>query len=286
MRLPPPYNLVVVSPEGPLPEGALAGAPAMVRSGFARLGLPARIAFNEYLRDATNILFAVQNLDPSLIGALPRGTIVYNTEMVVPGSPFLASILPFVRAFETWDYSPTNVRRWGELGLGARVRLVQPAYLPENTFADLDAPRDVDVLFYGHASPRRAATIAAIAATGLRVEALEGVYAAALRPWIERARIVLNVHHRDASVFEFARLSVSLSNRRCFVTESGGEDDVDPTLRPGYVSARRDDLPGVCRALVDDADRREAIARRGYDLYRATDFSRNLARVLDIAPPR
>lgn len=285
MRLPAPFNLILVSPDGPVPEGALAGTATMVRDGLLRLGLPARIAVNEFVRDATNILYAAFNLDPALIPSLPRGTIVYNSEMVVPGSPFVDGMIPFVRAFETWDYSAANVRRWTELGLGARVRHLQPAYLPSFTTVALDAPRDVDVVFYGQPSPRRDAALRAIADLGVDVRSLAGVYGAELDRWIERARIVVNVHHRDESVFEFARLSRALANRRCFVTESGGEEDVDATLRPGYVSVPAGDLAATCRALVDEAPHREAIAHRGHELYRATDFTRNLARVLGIEPP-
>ena len=285
MRLAPPFNLILVSPDGPLPSHALAGSAAMIRDGLARLGLPSRVVVNEYLRDATNVLFAAFNLDPSLIPSLPRGTIVYNSEMVVPGSPFVDGMIPFVRAFETWDYSATNVRRWAEMGLGARVRHLPVAYLPEFTTVALDAPRDVDVLFYGHRSPRRDAVLEAIGDSGVHVRSLAGVYGDELRRWIERSRIVVNVHHRDDSVFEFARLSTALANRRCFVSESGGEEDVEPALRPGYVSVPARELAATCRSLIDDPARREAIAQRGHDLYRATDFTRNLARVLEVDPP-
>lgn len=284
MRLPPPFNLILVSPDGPVPAHALAGSATMIRDGLARLGIPSRIVVNEYLRDATNVLFAAFNLDPSLIPSLPRGTVVYNSEMVVPGSPFVAGMIPFVRAFETWDYSETNVRRWGDMGLGARVRHLQTAYLPEFTTVNLDASRDVDVLFYGSPSPRREAALRAIADGGVEVRSLAGVYGDELKRWIERSRIIVNVHHRDDSVFEFARLSTALANRRCFVSESGGEEDVDVALRPGYVSVPLRELAAACRSLVDDPARREAIAQRGHELYRATDFTRNLARVLEIEP--
>lgn len=285
MRLKPPFNLTLVSPQGPVPPDVLAGSATMLRDGLAKLGIPSRIAVNEYLHDATNVLFAAFNLDPSLVSSLPPGTIVYNSEMVVPGSPFVAGMVPFVRAFETWDYSATNVRRWNEMGLGARVRHLQPAYLPEFTTVDLDAPRDVDVLFYGRPSARRGEALRAIAATGVDVRSVEGAYGQELSRWIERSRIVVNIHHRDEAVFEFARFSRALANRRCFVSEAGGEDDVDAVLRPGYVSVPLRDLATTCRSLVDEPGRREAIARRGHELYTATDFTRNLARVLGIDPP-
>jgi hypothetical protein len=286
MRHPPPFNLMIASPFGAAHEDVLGGSATMLRDGLARLGLPSRIAVNEYLRDATNVVFAAFNLDPALVGVIPAGTIVYNSEMVVPGSPFVDGMIPFVRAFETWDYSATNVRRWGELGLGARVRHLQPAYLPRFTTVRLDAPRDVDVLFYGKASPRREAVLRSIEAAGVTVSAVAGVYGHALSRCMERSRIIVNIHHGDDAVFEFARMSRALANRRCFVTESGGEEDVEPALRSGFLSVPRDDLAATCRALVDDPVRRETIARRGHDLYTATDFARNLARLLDVDVPR
>ncbi len=258
----------------------------MVLGGLQRLGLPARIVVNEYLRDATNVVFAVHNLDASLIGTLPAGTIVFNTEMVVPSSPFVDAMLPFVRAFETWDYSAANVRAWTALGAGERVRLVRPAYLPTFTTVDLDAPRDVDVLFYGWPSPRRDRAIGALREAGLDVRTLFNVHGVELRQWIARSRIIVNVHHREDAVFEFARMSTALANRRCFVTEAGGEEDVDPAILPGFVSGTVDELPGLCRDLIDDPARRESIARTGFERYTATDFSRELAGVLGIETPR
>ena len=282
MRYPPPFNLMVASPGEAVTGDALGGAAAMVLHGLRGLGLPARVVVNEYLRDATNIVFAAHNLDASLVDVLPAGTIVYNTEMVVPDSHLIASMLPFVRAFETWDYSPTNVRRWTDMGLGARVRLVRPAYLPHYTVVRLDAPRDVDVLFYGMIGARRQGALEAIARTGVRLKVLIDVWGDELNGWIERSRLLVNIHHRADAVFETARLSKALANRRCFVSEAGTLDDVDPSLLPGFVTGAAKDLPAICRALVDDDLRREDIAQRGFDLFRATDFSRTLAAVLGI----
>lgn len=286
MRHRPPFNLLLISPGGGVPPGALGGAATMVHAGLSRLGLPARIVVNEYLHDATNIVFAAYNLDASVIGTLPAGTIVYNTEMVVPTSPFVDAMLPFVRAFETWDYSAANLRAWAALGAGERVRLVRPAYLPSYTTVELDAPRDVDVLFYGWPSPRRDLAVGALREAGLDVRTLFGVHGDELRQWIARCRIVLNVHHRENAVFEFARLSTALANRRCFVTEAGGEEDVDPALLPGFVRGAVAELPGLCRGLIDDPARRESIARTGFERYTATDFSRELANALGIEVPR
>lgn len=287
MTHPPPFNILVAAPHGVVHTTWLAGTARMLAVGFERLGLSARIAVNEFLHDGTNIVLAAHNLDESLVGALPRGTIVYNTEMVVPGSPFIRAMLPFVRAFETWDYSSTNVRHWTAMDIGARVRFVRPAYLPYYTAVDLDHRRDVDVLFYGLMSPRRERAIAALRGAGLEVRALTHVYGTQLDDWIARTRILLNVHHADTAVFEFARLSTAFANRRCFVTEVGGDglDDVEPALRAGVAAASYAELPALCRALVDDASRREAIAHAGYDAYRRTDFSRNLAQALGMSQP-
>ena len=286
MRHAPPFNILVAAPGGVANTAWLGGTARMLAVGLERLGLPVRVAVNEFLRDGTNIVLAAHNLDAGLVGELPSGTIVYNTEMVVPTSPFVDAMLPFVRAFETWDYSAANLRAWAALGAGERVRLVRPAYLPSYTTVELDAPRDVDVLFYGWPSPRRDLAVGALREAGLDVRTLFGVHGDELRQWIARCRIVLNVHHRENAVFEFARLSTALANRRCFVTEAGGEEDVDPALLPGFVRGAVAELPGLCRGLIDDPARRESIARTGFERYTATDFSRELANALGIEVPR
>ena len=117
------FNVMLVRPQDFIHHDGYSGSARQLCSGLRRLGYPARVAENEIVWDATNILVGVQNLEPELIETLPANTIVYNVEMMVSGSPFLPALSAFIRRFETWDYSAANVAAWraaGVLASGAK----------------------------------------------------------------------------------------------------------------------------------------------------------------------
>jgi hypothetical protein len=62
---------------------------------------------------------------------------------------------------------------------------------------------------------------------GLRVESAFGCYGEERDALIARARIVLNVHYYESKVFEVVRVSYLLANRKCVLSESGSDIDLE-----------------------------------------------------------
>ena len=117
--------------------------------------------------------------------------------------------------------------------------LPRPTYVPIGYVPELTriapAPEDIDVLFYGALSERRYAVLRDLHDRGLRVKWLLGAFGASRDAWIARSKIVINVHYWEAKIFEIARVSYLLANRRAVVSERGA----DPTLERDWSPASR-----------------------------------------------
>jgi hypothetical protein len=274
------FNILVVRPpDGSLFHHAYSGAAMVLGAALKRLGFPTRIAENEMIRDATNIVLGAQYLETELTDTLPPNTIIYNTEMILPSNPFLPTLVTFSKRFETWDYSERNMRIWRELGISQRVRWLQPGYVPECTTIDRATPTDIDALFYGQLNARRRAILDDLARHDVRTYVLQNRYGAARDAYIARAKIVLNIHATNDPVFEIARVSQVLSNHRLLVSESGGEDSVEDLL-DGMAIGKASELAQLCRALLADDDRRKTTAERGFELFSRRDYVASVRSVL------
>jgi hypothetical protein len=274
------FNVLLVRPETTSAHNLYRGAATLLCSALQRLGYPARIVENEFVFDATNIVVGAHQLEPRVADTLPVDTIIYNTEMIVGRPLFLPALIPFVQRFETWDYSQRNVRAWAEQGICARVRWLQPGYVPECTTIDPATPTDIDAVFYGHVTPRRRAVLDKLADLDVRVYVLQDMYGAQRDRYIARARLILNIHADPQSVFEIARMSHALSNRRALVSEVDTHDEIDAELREGIAFATAEDIPQLCRSLLDDEPRRLALAERGFETYRRRDFTASVGKLL------
>ena len=274
------FNVLVVRPPLFLHYEAYNGSAHLICHGLRRLGYQAQVAENHLIPEATNIIVGAHYLDHALLDELPPGTIIFNTEMVVRGSPFIPDLIPFVQRFETWDYSSANVEAWQARGVTRRVRWLRPGYLPESTTIDPATPADIDILFYGFVNGRRYDILKAMIDAGLKVQVARNVYGVERSALIARTKILLNLHSRPDSMLEFARVSLALANHRVLVTEVGNYDDIDADLREGIAAGTAGELAGLCQELLADDARRLALAERGFELFSRRDFSASLRDVL------
>src|SRR5690348_10464094 len=245
-----------------------------------RLGHDVRLAGNEFLRDATNMIFGAHHLSADLAPDLPSDTIVYNTEQIRSDGALVEALRPFVSRFATWEPDAANVEAWRDCGLGARVRHVPPGYVPENSTIDPTAANDIDVLFFGKVNPRRMIVLDAISRAGIGLHVADGVYLAARDALVARAKILLNVHASDDSSLEMARVAYALSNRRALVTELGRGARLDADLRDGVLAGPASMLADLCRGLLADEGRRLALAERGFRAFSQRDLVATVRKAL------
>lgn len=266
------FNLLIVQPEDYVNYAPFLDVATSMCFALRRLGYDVRLVGNEFLYDATNMVFGAHHLAAELAAGLPSDTIVYNTEQVRADGALVEALRPFVSRFETWDPDIGNIGAWDALGLGSRVRYVQPGYVPESSTIDLATPADIDVLFFGKVNPRRMVILDAVARAGIALHVADGIYLANRDALVARAKIVLNVHAAEDSSLEMARVAYVLANRRALVTELGRGARLDPDLHNGFIAGASADLPGLCLALLADDARRLALAEQGFQAFSRRDL--------------
>lgn len=229
------------------------------------------------------VMFGANNLvDPH--GKLPSDAIVYNSEQVAAageGASHLMQNRDQFRRHVVWDYSRANIARLLALGM-ERVVHCPVGYVPSMTKIAPAATEDVDVLFYGSVNPRRARVLDALDAAGLKVVRLFGVYGAERDAWIARAKVVLNLHFYDRPVFEIFRVSHLLANKKCVVSEDGGQDEELERMAGAMTFLTpRDEIVEVCRSCVADADERAFAAALGFSVFKKVNFVESVRRAVE-----
>jgi hypothetical protein len=274
------FNLLVVQPEDYANYAPFLGVARSMSFALRRLGHDVRLAGNEFLRDATNIVFGAHHLAGELASGLPSDTIVYNTEQVRADGALVDALRPFVSRFALWEPDAANIEAWRALGLGARIYYVQPGYVPESSTVDLTTANDIDVLFFGKVNPRRMVILDAVMRAGIRLHVADGVYLTDRDALAARAKVVLNVHAADDSALEMARVAYVLANRRALVTELGRSARLDADLRDGVIAGPAPLLAELCRTLLADDQRRLALAEQGFQAFSRRDLAATIRTVL------
>lgn len=230
------------------------------------LGSPARLvrglpdeSDGETLVLGTNLLAA----DPRLADRLHPDAILYNLEQIEPGSPWCGpSLVGLLARHRVVDYSRQNIGRLGELGLHD-VGLLEIGHHPVLERIDAEAEEPIDVLFYGSLNERRAEVLHELDRRGVRVHHAFGLYGAARDALIAQSKVVLNLHHFDAKVFEVVRVSYLLANGRFVVSETGGDAEIEAPYRDALAFADYDELADVCEQFVANPAARSTVAARG-----------------------
>jgi len=251
---------------------------ATFAAAFAALGAQVDVATNQpLLGEGINFVFGAHLIAPNV--PLPPNSAIVNLEQMRGGRFAQPHYLDLLKRHPVFDYSSRNVARIREQTGNAHVHLFKPGYMPAATRI-APAHEDVDVLFYGVVNERRKKVLDTLAASGLVVKALPGIYSAERDTWIARSKLVLNVHHYDDRIHEIVRTSHLLANRRAVVSECDADTEIDDDLREALVAVPYDKLVETCIALVRDEAGRTAAAQRGFEIFSRRDQAAELARLL------
>src|ERR1700722_6290003 len=230
---------IVSPPTNPTVGGAFREVAEALHYALRALGHDSVLTNRLDLNDRHTIVFGANHLVHYGL-EVPQNPIFYNLEQLGDDSPWMAvpEFIELFRRYRTWDYSQANVELIAALGL-PRPTYVPIGYVPELTRI-APVPEDIDVLFYGMLSARRYAILRDLRDRGLRVQWLSGALGARRDAWIARSKIVLNIHYWEAKIFEIARVSYLLANRRVVVSESGTDATLERGLEAGIAFADYD----------------------------------------------
>jgi hypothetical protein len=282
------FAVAVVSPPDYGHNGAFREVAEGLHYGLLALGHDSVLTDRLDYDDRCTIVLG-SNLLPFYQLELPKDAILYNLERVtgrfdtdprVSGSIFMTpAMLALFRRYPVWDYSQANIKQLAAWRV-TRLTHVPIGYVPELKRI-APAVEDIDVLFYGVLTDRRRAIIDELYASGFHVKWVFGIYGADRDAWIARSKIVLNMHQNDyAQVFEIARVSYALANRRAVVSERNTESGEDRDLESGVAFAPYDQLVERCVELLADEQARRELAERGYQAFSARSQAEILRRAL------
>jgi SAM-dependent methyltransferase len=236
---------------------------------FAELGGSAPVVCDPTeAAQRTLIVLGPQLLPPSALNLLPKDSVLFNLEQVQSDSPWMhGSYLSLMQKHPVLDYSIRNQVALAARGI-AHARVLPVGYASGLTRITPAASKDIDVLFYGSLNDRRSHVLDALAARGVKVQHLFGVYGAERDHAIARAKIVLNMHFYDAAIFEAVRVTYLLANGACVVSEGDvGDPDISP-FAAGLMVVPYHSLVELCIDLLNADGKRASIARAGFDTIR------------------
>ncbi len=255
----------LVKPEGYLHSEGLREIAETLLHGFRALGHGTELQENGWDPDALNVVVGWHLLDDAKARTRKGRGVLYNLEQMDALNEALRNrLIALSDRFEVWDYSRRNLDLLQAHGLKGTPRHLPIGTVPELTRIPSAPVQDLDVLFYGSVNPRRAAILEALQAAGLKVHHAFGVYGAERDALIARAKVVLNLHFYEASIFEVVRVSYLLANRKAVVAECHGATEVDPDLREAVRLAPYEGLVQACVDLCRDDRARAELEARGH----------------------
>lgn len=265
MTQPTSFNICVVKPEGYAHSAAFLELVEVIAYALSDLGCAVETCINRTNPDALNIIVGCHLLDPSVIEKVPDSTIVLNTEQIYEDDmAWNRNVFAWARRFETWDYSERNIERLRELGARS-PKLLRIGFHPALVRIPRDEVQDIDVLFYGSLSERRAHVLDGLREAGLNVHVAFGVYGEERDALVARAKVVLNVHHYSSKIFEIVRVFYLMANSKAVVCEVDEGTSIDARYLPGIQSSRYDELVRSCALLVEDQASRRELELRAFE---------------------
>jgi hypothetical protein len=95
---------------------------------------------------------------------------------------------------------------------------------------------------------------------------------------------VLNVHFYESQIFEIVRVSYLLANRKCVVSETGHDTALEEPLKGGIAFTAYTDLASTCLRLLEQADERARLGKKGFECFSSLSQVSMLKRALDTLP--
>jgi hypothetical protein len=280
------FQVVLISPDGYVHAGAFAELAETVSFGLQSLGFESGVAVNRLIAPGPPaVMFGANLLTPEEADSVPATTIIYNLEQAGSSNTwFSPSYRSLLARCPVWDYSRRNIAALARSGMAQPATYVPVGYMPQLTRIPAAAEQDIDVLFYGSVNDRRAAVIQQLKDMGLNAQAIFGAYGAARDSFIARAKVVLNLHYYETSIFELVRVSYLLANRKAVVAERHAGTEVDADVASALKLAPYEQLAATCAEVVADAEQRRALETGGFECMVARDETAILAGALGLSP--
>jgi hypothetical protein len=251
-------NICLIKPDDYIHSYAFLELGELIFYSLKELGINATLAFNQIEPRAKNILIGIHLLSPNFIDQIPKSSIILNTEQIFSDTThWNNNIYAWVKKFEVWDYSTRNIEKLNSLGVSSK--LFKFGFQKELARLNSSINKDVDILFYGSLNDRRKSVLKELEEKDLKVKFLFGIYGKERDHWVERSKLVLNLHGYNSQIFEIVRVFYLLTNSIAVVGEVNESTSIDSMCREGIYAAKYDDLVLGCIEIINDDYLRQKI---------------------------
>jgi hypothetical protein len=273
------YNVCLISPPNYIHVLAFWELAELIHFSLIELGHDSSLQFKKMEKDATNIVFGCHLLSTELMPKIPKSTIFINTEQIyLNDNHWNKNIFEWARYFEFWDYSEKNILKFNEIGI-PNVKLLKLGFQKELSRIIKSPKPEIDILFYGFLNERRQKILNQLESKGLKVKSVVGLYGVQRDQLIANSKVVLNHHFYTSEIFEIVRVFYLLSNAISVVGEVNTTTSIDETFKNAICAAPYDEIVEACEMLIQNASKREAAAKHGYEVIsklRQSVFTSNL----------
>jgi hypothetical protein len=247
-----PFNVTLIQPQGYIFSAALKEAAEYLCAMLQQCGFDAQLSTNELRPGAYNVILCAHLLGASDLPRIPRDSIVFNSEPLGKGDHWHFASDTYSRIlarFHVWDYAERNLARIDH----ARKDTIPFWYCRQLVRTRSPARRLRSLLFYGAPTPWRRALLSEIAAKGIEVKFMHGMYDAQRDAEMFAAWAVLNLHKTDDNgVFEPIRCFYPLTNRVPVISEEVRGDATADEFRDSMFFFDRQTMADRILALYDD----------------------------------
>jgi len=251
-------NICLIKPDDYIHSYAFLELGELIFYSLKELGINATLAFNQIEPRAKNILIGIHLLSSNFIDQIPKSSIILNTEQIFSDTThWNNNIYAWVKKFEVWDYSTRNIEKLNSLGVSSK--LFKFGFQKELARLNSSINKDVDILFYGSLNDRRKSVLKELEEKDLKVKFLFGIYGKERDHWVERSKLVLNLHGYNSQIFEIVRVFYLLTNSIAVVGEVNESTSIDSMCREGIYAAKYDDLVLGCIEIINDDYLRQKI---------------------------
>jgi hypothetical protein len=246
------FNVTLIQPERYIFSLALKEAAEYLCAMLRQCGFDAQFSTNQLRQGEHNVILCAHLLGAGDLPRIPRDSIVFNSEPLGKDDQwhFASEIYSRILAqFYVWDYAHRNLARIEH----ARKDTIPFWYCPELVRTGTPARRSRSLLFYGAPTPRRRTLLSGIAAKGVEVKFMHGMYDVQRDAEMFDAWAVLNLHKTDDdAVFEPIRCFYPLTNRVPVISEEVRGDAMADEFRDSMFFFDRESIADRILALYDD----------------------------------
>jgi O-methyltransferase len=251
---------------------------------FDELGIEFKTSYKELSGEHCNILFQPTATPEFCEYARGFSYIPFQMEQLV--LPMLNSVVKpdYLKLLKNadfiWDYNQANINYLNSLGINNALYL--PLGFHEKMhILDFDKEKELDILFYGSLTRRRIDILNTLSKKGFKTKALSDVFGRERNSYIEKAKIIINIHHYKDALLEEHRLSFLLNNH-CFVISESVEQPFAEYYKTGVSFCAYDELVETCEFYLKPEKEfsRKQIAEKGYNEFSKNKMTENLKRVM------